>query len=239
MQIWPYLLNHYKFGSTPQERENTDKENNSHYRQILDDWKAVEAYIIQNDKDHEVDGVSMGSSGSRDEVYEQLEMISSGLEKTNNLEEKRGSIEEPSVEGLDEESKQRIMSGQDLTMNGDEVESGCCDCGEDVNADKMSHVILCRGCGKTFSNELNGNDNTMTNGHDRVESEYIESHCKTSRDTMSDQESDDVSLCKQCSQDGSTSSGPYTVRPLLLFQKYFTHYSFSFTFLIQKGCQSR
>ncbi|KAK3737452.1 hypothetical protein QZH41_008338 [Actinostola sp. cb2023] len=217
-EAWPYLLNHYNFGSTPEEREQTDKDSNSNYRQILDDWRAVEAYIIQNDKDHEVDGVSMGSTGSRDEVYEQLEMISSGLEKIGNFEEKRGSIEEPSVEGLDEESKQRLMSGQDLhmTTNGDDVESGCCDCGEDINNDKMSHVILCRGCGKKFSTELNGNDTTLTNGHDMKSDDggYIESHFRTSKDGMSDPESDDSSLCKQCSQDGSISSGPYSAELL-------------------------
>jgi hypothetical protein len=214
-QVWPYLLNHYKFGSSPEDRQNTDIENNTEYRQILEDWKAVEAYILQNDKEHEVDGVSMGSTGSRDEVYEQLEMISTGLEKAGNFEQKRGSIEEPSVEGLDEVAKQRLMSGQDLTLttNGDDVESGCCDCGDDIG--KLSHTFLCRGCGKKFTSELNGNVNNvrLTNGHDIRDSdgEYIVNGSRHGKEGTSDAESDDSSLCKQCSQDSSTSSGPYSV----------------------------
>lgn len=154
----------------------------------------------------------MGSTGSRDEVYEQLEMISTGLEKAGSFEQKRGSIEEPAVEGLDEEAKQRLMSGQDLssTTNGDDVESGCCDCGEDIG--KLSHTFVCRGCGKRFTSELNGNVNNvrLTNGHDGEEF-MVNGGGRHAKEGTSDAESDDSSLCKQCSQDSSTSSGPYSV----------------------------
>ncbi|XP_031553392.1 small G protein signaling modulator 1-like isoform X2 [Actinia tenebrosa] len=213
-EVWPYLLNHYKFGSTPEERQKADQDNNTDYRQTLEDWKAVEACILRNDKEHEIDGVSMGSTGSRDEVYEHLEMISTGLEKVGSFEQKRGSIEEPAVEGLDEEAKQRLMSGQDLslTTNGDDVESGCCDCGEDIG--KLSHTFVCRGCGKRFTSELNGNVNNgpLTNGHD---GEYmVNGGGRHGKEGTSDGESDDSSLCKQCSQDSSTSSGPYSAELL-------------------------
>ncbi|XP_032242258.2 small G protein signaling modulator 2 isoform X2 [Nematostella vectensis] len=205
-EVWPYLLKHYTFGSTPESRRQTDLVKREEYQQILEDWRSVETYIIQNEKDHEVDGLSMGSTGSRDEVFEQLEMISTGLEKT--VENPDGKdIEEPAVEGLDETAKLRIMNGQDLSpigliSNGDDAESGCCDCG-----DLGEHTCpVCRSCGKRVERELNGNCSKIPNGHVRRESaEGMRSNSEPGAGDI---------LCKQCSQDSSSSSCPYSAELL-------------------------
>lgn len=88
----------------------------------------------------------MDSIGSRDEVFEQLEMISSGLEKLENFNCQRVSIEEFEIEGFDEVVKVRLMNGQFIILvkNGDDVESGCCsDCGED-NGKFMLMLRICQ-----------------------------------------------------------------------------------------------
>ncbi|KAL9981050.1 hypothetical protein ACROYT_G009707 [Oculina patagonica] len=207
-EVWPYLLGHYKFGSTPRDRQATDKAANEEFRSIMEEWKDVESVIRQQEKD-EMDGISMGSTGSRDEVYEQLEMISNGLEKSENFNRQRVSIEEPEIEGLDEDAKARLMNGQLIipNKNGDDAESGCCsDCGEE-NGKWISMARTCQRCSKRFNSsvELNGNGaGHVPNGHDSRYSEGTGEH--ESQQTRHEGEDSEVPvLCKQCSQ-GSTGS---------------------------------
>lgn len=49
--MWPYLLGHYPFGSSPEERETVDKSNQATYETTMSEWLAVEAIIRQRDKE--------------------------------------------------------------------------------------------------------------------------------------------------------------------------------------------
>ena len=211
--MWPYLLGHYKFESTARDRQETDRAAQNEFRSIMEEWKDVESVIQQQEKEHEVDGISMGSTGSRDEVYEQLEMIHNGLEKSEAFTHQRVSIEEPEIEGLDEAAKARLMNGQLIIphQNGDDAESGCCsDCGEE-NVKITSSLRTCQKCSKSFDSvaELNGNALTghIPNGHG--------SRHNSEKD--SDGDMDSPIYCKQCSRtsNGSKSSCPYSVSSIL------------------------
>ena len=224
--MWPYLLGHYKFGSTPRDRQATDKAASQEFRSIMEEWKDVESVIRQQEKDREMDGISMDSTGSRDEVYEQLEMISNGLEKSENLHHQRVSIEEPEIEGLDEDAKARLMNGQLIiaSKNGDEAESGCCsDCGEE-NGKWITMARTCQQCSKRFDSsvELNGNGTShLPNGHDSRHTE--ESSEQESQRTGHEREDTEVPvLCKQCSQGstGSRASCQYSVSFTVGFEYY-------------------
>ena len=218
--MWPYLLGHYKFGSTPRDRQDTDRAAQDEFRSIMEEWKDVENVIQQQEKEHEMDGISMGSTGSRDEVYEQLEMIHNGLEKSEAFTHQRVSIEEPEIEGLDEATKARLMSGQLIIpdQNGEDAESGCCsDCGDDTGK-IISMSKTCQRCSKRFNSavELNGNGTShIPNGHD---SRYSEPNAeKESKGTSDDGDSEGPIYCKQCSQgsNGSRASCPYSVSALI------------------------
>ncbi|RUS77859.1 hypothetical protein EGW08_014372, partial [Elysia chlorotica] len=50
-QVWPYLLGHYKFGSTSDEREGLESAMGADYEKIMSEWLAVEAIIRQRDKE--------------------------------------------------------------------------------------------------------------------------------------------------------------------------------------------
>ncbi|KAK3771333.1 hypothetical protein RRG08_024289 [Elysia crispata] len=50
-QVWPYLLGHYKFGSTPEEREGLEAAMGADYEKVMSEWLAVEAIIRQRDKE--------------------------------------------------------------------------------------------------------------------------------------------------------------------------------------------
>ena len=175
----------------------------------MEEWKDVESVIQQQAKEHEVDGISMGSTGSRDEVYEQLEMIHNGLEKSEAFTHQRVSIEEPEIEGLDEAAKARLMNGQLIIphQNGDDAESGCCsDCGEEnvkITTSSFDSVA-----------ELNGNaTGHIPNGHG--------SRHNSEKDSDGDMNS--PIYCKQCSRtsNGSKSSCPYSVSSILLCYSYY------------------
>ena len=220
--MWPYLLRHYKFGSTPQEREERDRVARDEFRSIMEEWKDVESVIQQQEKEHEMDGISMDSTGSRDEVYEQLEMIHNGIEKSEAFAQQRVSIEEPEIEGLDEAAKARLMNGQMIIPdeNGEDAESGCCsDCGEE-NGKIISTSRTCQQCSRSFNSAaaLNGNGTShIANGHDSKYSE--ESNEKESKETSDDGDNDGPIYCKQCSQtsNGSRTSCPYSVSALIPF----------------------
>ena len=50
-QVWPYLLGHYEFGSTPSERAEHDAANQQQYETTMSEWLAVEAIVRQRDKE--------------------------------------------------------------------------------------------------------------------------------------------------------------------------------------------
>ncbi|XP_025089142.1 small G protein signaling modulator 1-like isoform X9 [Pomacea canaliculata] len=50
-EVWPYLLGHYKFGSSQQERKTLDESMHTEYERIMSEWLAVEAIIRQRDKE--------------------------------------------------------------------------------------------------------------------------------------------------------------------------------------------
>ena len=51
VQVWPYLLGHYKFKSSPQERATQDEMIRTQYERIMSEWLAVEAIVRQRDKE--------------------------------------------------------------------------------------------------------------------------------------------------------------------------------------------
>lgn len=50
-EVWPYLLNHYKWCTTTDERESWDAVMRVTYEHSVSEWMAVEAIIRQRDKE--------------------------------------------------------------------------------------------------------------------------------------------------------------------------------------------
>ena len=49
-EVWRYLLGHYRFGDTPQRRNQRDEDIKNEYKQQISAWEKVELYIITHDK---------------------------------------------------------------------------------------------------------------------------------------------------------------------------------------------
>ncbi|XP_067015319.2 small G protein signaling modulator 2 [Anabrus simplex] len=50
-EAWPYLLGHYGFGSSPEERQELDAQTRQSYETTMSEWLAVEAIVRQRDKE--------------------------------------------------------------------------------------------------------------------------------------------------------------------------------------------
>ncbi|XP_069683342.1 small G protein signaling modulator 2-like isoform X2 [Periplaneta americana] len=50
-EMWPYLLGHYHFGSSPQDRQELDMATRQSYETTMSEWLAVEAIVRQRDKE--------------------------------------------------------------------------------------------------------------------------------------------------------------------------------------------
>ncbi|XP_034237291.1 small G protein signaling modulator 2-like [Thrips palmi] len=50
-QVWPYLLGHYVFGSTAEDRRALDATTRQNYETTMSEWLAVEAIVRQRDKE--------------------------------------------------------------------------------------------------------------------------------------------------------------------------------------------
>lgn len=64
--MWPYLLGHYKFGTTREERESVDNGVRTLYERTMSEWLAIEAIIKQRDKEIMVANLAKLSSESTD-----------------------------------------------------------------------------------------------------------------------------------------------------------------------------
>ncbi|XP_037936319.1 small G protein signaling modulator 1 [Teleopsis dalmanni] len=62
--IWPYLLGHYSFGSTPEERQKQDETCKHYYETTMSEWLAVDAIVQQREKEKTARAVAKLSSGS-------------------------------------------------------------------------------------------------------------------------------------------------------------------------------
>lgn len=50
-EVWPYLLGHYRFKSTPEERQRMDQHVKTLYEKTMSEWLAVEAIVKQREKE--------------------------------------------------------------------------------------------------------------------------------------------------------------------------------------------
>lgn len=124
-EVWPYLLGHYSFGSTPDERAELDETAKHYYETTMSEWLAVEAIVRQRDKEKTAVAVAKLSSGSgsmenrsktldQDADGEQGEGEDEEEEMENEVFEENGfsDMSEPEVEG-EERSDAKVQLTKD------------------------------------------------------------------------------------------------------------------------------
>ncbi|XP_069470684.1 small G protein signaling modulator 2 isoform X2 [Ambystoma mexicanum] len=63
-EVWPFLLGHYKFGTTKKEMDRVDEVIASHYQKVMAEWKACEVIVKQREKESHSAIFAKFSSGS-------------------------------------------------------------------------------------------------------------------------------------------------------------------------------
>ncbi|XP_068899808.1 small G protein signaling modulator 1-like isoform X1 [Tenebrio molitor] len=63
-ELWPYLLGHYKFGTTTEQRVELGEETRQAYENTMSEWLAVEAIVKQKDKETQANAIAKLSSES-------------------------------------------------------------------------------------------------------------------------------------------------------------------------------
>ncbi|KAK3859364.1 hypothetical protein Pcinc_034519, partial [Petrolisthes cinctipes] len=108
-QVWPYLLNHYQFGSTPEERTEQDRRIRQTYETTMSEWLAVEAIVRQRDK--EVMALNMAKLSSESQnggipLVDRDRSLSNEVFEPDTL--SMGSVDNPGTVQEEEEDDQNM-----------------------------------------------------------------------------------------------------------------------------------
>jgi small G protein signaling modulator 1 len=156
-EVWPYLLGHYIFGQTPDERKELDENTRHYYETTMSEWLAVEAIVRQLDKEktaHAVAKLSSGGSASDSKVKNGVDV---DVEMENEVFEENGfsDLSEPEVEDDDEKT----------AKEEDEVEE---EEAMDVDVPKIDESLL----PDTMQNEMKSSPSTSS--YETVGTDFID-----------------------------------------------------------------
>ncbi|XP_067639628.1 small G protein signaling modulator 2 isoform X2 [Eurosta solidaginis] len=135
-EVWPYILGHYSFGSTPDEREKYDDTCKHYYETTMSEWLAVEAIVRQREKEKNAQAVAKLSAEKRiragKHVYRQHEMDGEDVENDvfedndfSDMSDPADFDEETPIEKYDEEERTTIYCKVDKKpKNSSTTDSG-------------------------------------------------------------------------------------------------------------------
>ncbi|KAL7021734.1 hypothetical protein ACKWTF_012000 [Chironomus riparius] len=116
-EVWPYLLGHYTFGMTSNERKELDENTRHYYETTMSEWLALEAIVRQLDKEktaHAVAKLSSGGSASDSKVKCGVDV---DVEMENEVFEENGFSDGSDVEFSEEKSPVKKPSREHIQNN--------------------------------------------------------------------------------------------------------------------------
>ncbi|KAL7745109.1 hypothetical protein ACLKA6_008169 [Drosophila palustris] len=108
-EVWPYLLGHYAFGTTQEERQKQDETCKHYYETTMSEWLAVDAIVQQREKEKTARAVAKLSSGSTsgNERTVRAADLEAGGELENEVFEDISDISDPGDLEFDDEQRQQ------------------------------------------------------------------------------------------------------------------------------------
>lgn len=107
-EVWPYLVGHYTFGSTQDQRDELDLNNHNYYETTMSEWLAVEAIVRQRDKEKTAHAVAKLSSESGS--CDKTKGVPMDCEMENDVFETNGISDISDAEGYDEEHDEKKVA---------------------------------------------------------------------------------------------------------------------------------
>lgn len=89
-EVWPFLLGHYSFGSTAEERAELDETSRHYYETTMSEWLAVEAIVRQRDKEKTAVAVAKLSSESGSDQQQKTKQLDADNDIENDVFEENG-----------------------------------------------------------------------------------------------------------------------------------------------------
>ncbi|XP_023161346.2 small G protein signaling modulator 1 [Drosophila hydei] len=108
-EVWPYLLGHYAFGTTEEERLKQDETCKHYYETTMSEWLAVDAIVQQREKEKTARAVAKLSSGSNsgnERTVRAADLDAGELE--NEVFEDISDISDPGDLEFDDEQRQQL-----------------------------------------------------------------------------------------------------------------------------------
>ncbi|KAH8362224.1 hypothetical protein KR200_001652, partial [Drosophila serrata] len=119
-EVWPYLLGHYAFGSTREERQKQDETCKHYYETTMSEWLAVDAIVQQREKEKTARAVAKLSSGSNsgnERTVRAADIDASG-ELENEVFEDISDISDPGDLEFDEQQQQQQQHQESVAVSG-------------------------------------------------------------------------------------------------------------------------
>lgn len=125
--VWPFLLGHYSFGSTAEERATLDETSRHYYETTMSEWLAVEAIVRQRDKEKTACAVAkLSSESGSDQKAKQLDAdndMENDVFEENGYSDISDTEEERNDEKLSRENKSSTDSGNVPDSAEDDITS--------------------------------------------------------------------------------------------------------------------
>lgn len=111
-EVWPYLLGHYTFGLTPEQRADLDEQSRHYYETTMSEWLAVEAIVRQRDKEKTAHAVAKLSSSGGSGEKNNTKGVDVDADIDNDVFEENGfsDLSDPEVD--DDESTEKDRSSR-------------------------------------------------------------------------------------------------------------------------------
>ncbi|BFG00178.1 small G protein signaling modulator 1 [Drosophila madeirensis] len=120
-EVWPYLLGHYAFGSSLEERKKQDETCKHYYETTMSEWLAVDAIVQQREKEKTARAVAkLSSSGSNsgNERTVRAADLDAGGELENEVFEDISDISDPGDLEFDDEQRHQQQQQQQQQQQG-------------------------------------------------------------------------------------------------------------------------
>lgn len=109
-EVWPFLLGHYSFGSTAEERAELDVTSRHYYETTMSEWLAVEAIVRQRDKEKTAVAVAkLSSESGSDQQHKNKPALDADNDMENDVFEENGFSDLSDQEEYDKKQYEKSL----------------------------------------------------------------------------------------------------------------------------------
>lgn len=175
-EIWPYLLGHYTFGSSLEERQRLNETCKHYYETTMSEWLAVDAIVQQREKEKTARAVAKLSSGSnsgQDKTVRNVDLETCDLE--NEVFEDISDVSDPGDLEFEDDPRQQLEKGTTSHLMVKPIPRAMKTSTDSGNVDDLINEEENRGSSNPlYSKELGDKSTASSSSYDTVGNGYTE-----------------------------------------------------------------